>query len=620
MSFISKEDLYFFNQGKLFDSYRIFGAHMQKDKSGNFIGTRFTVWAPHAKEVNVMGEFNNYQAWVHNMKKIDDAGIWSITITDAYEWNSYKYEIKTFDGRNLYKSDPYAFFSSERPETLSKIYDLEGYQWNDKNYLDKRNQNNPYESQMSIYEIHVGSWMTKPNGDFNKYNELVDLLIPYLLENSFTHVELMPVYEHPLDESWGYQGTGYFSATSRYGVPKDLMYFVDKCHEFNIGVILDWVPGHICRDKHGLYMFDGEPLYEYKEKEKRENEVWGTANLDLGKGEVQSFLISNALYWMKYFHVDGFRIDAVSNLIYFLGDSRNGVNDGALEFLKKLSTEVFKEFNNALLIAEDSTAYPKVTHPVHDGGLGFNYKWNMGWMNDTLEYFEKDPVHRKYHHDFITFGIEYAFSENYVLPLSHDEVVHGKKSLVDKMPGDYWQKFANYRSLMGLFFTHPGKTLLFMGGEFAQMHEWKDHSELDWNLLEYPLHNGARRFVRDMNRVVKNEKSLHELDHSYKGFQWLERENRDFSIFSFVRYAKDSDDFTVIILNLTPMVHHHYKVGVPQPGKYYEIINSDSEVYGGSNLFNGEEIFTSEVPMHNMDQSVQMVLSPLSITIIKRGD
>jgi 1,4-alpha-glucan branching enzyme len=323
---------------------------------------------------------------------------------------------------------------------------------------------------------------------------------------------------------------------------------------------------------------------------------------------------------MKYFHVDGFRIDAVSNLIYFLGDSRNGVNDGALEFLKKLSTEVFKEFNNALLIAEDSTAYPKVTHPVHDGGLGFNYKWNMGWMNDTLEYFEKDPVHRKYHHDFITFGIEYAFSENYVLPLSHDEVVHGKKSLVDKMPGDYWQKFANYRSLMGLFFTHPGKTLLFMGGEFAQMHEWKDHSELDWNLLEYPLHNGARRFVRDMNRVVKNEKSLHELDHSYKGFQWLERENRDFSIFSFVRYAKDSDDFTVIILNLTPMVHHHYKVGVPQPGKYYEIINSDSEVYGGSNLFNGEEIFTSEVPMHNMDQSVQIVLSPLSITIIKRGD
>jgi len=620
MSFISKEDLYFFNQGKLFDSYRIFGAHLLKDKTGKFIGTRFTVWAPHAKEVNVMGEFNDFQSWVHNLKKIDEAGIWSITITDAYEWNSYKYEIKTYDGRNLYKSDPYAFFSSERPETLSKIYDLEGYNWNDNAFLKSRDNKNPYESQMSIYEIHLGSWMTKPNGDFNKYNEVVDLLIPYLLDNNFTHVELMPIYEHPLDQSWGYQGTGYYSATSRYGVPKDLMYLVDKCHEFNIGVILDWVPGHICRDNHGLYMFDGEPLFEYKEKEKRENEVWGTANLDLGKGEVQSFLISNALYWMKYFHVDGFRIDAVSNLIYYLGDSSKGVNEGALDFLKKLSTEVFKEFNNALLIAEDSTAYPKVTHPVHDGGLGFNYKWNMGWMNDTLEYFEKDPVHRKYHHDFITFGIEYAFSENYVLPLSHDEVVHGKKSLVNKMPGDYWQKFANYRSLMGLFFTHPGKTLLFMGGEFAQMHEWKDHSELDWNLLNYPLHDGAKRFVRDMNRIVKNEKSLHELDHSYEGFQWIERENNDFSIFSFVRYAKDKNDFVVIVLNLTPMVHHNYKVGVPKAGKYYEIINSDSEVYGGSNIFNGEEIFSSEIPMHNMNQSVQIVLSPLSITIIKCGD
>ena len=620
MSFISKDDLYYFNQGKLYDSYRIFGAHILKDKSGKFKGTRFTVWAPHALEVNVMGEFNDYQAWVHNLNKIDDSGIWSITIKDAYEWNSYKYEIKTYDGRNLYKSDPYAFFSSERPETLSKIYDLDGYEWNDFDFLEKRNQNNPYESQMSIYEIHLGSWMTKPGGGFNKYNELVDLLIPYLLDNNFTHVELMPVVEHPLDQSWGYQGTGYFSATSRYGVPKDLMYFIDQCHKNNIGVILDWVPGHICRDKHGLYMFDGEPLYEYSEEAKRENVVWGTANLDLGKGEVQSFLISNALYWMKYFHVDGFRIDAVSNLIYYLGDASNGVNEGALDFLKKLSTEVFREFNNCLLIAEDSTAYPKVTHPVHEGGLGFNYKWNMGWMNDTLEYFEKDPIHRKYHHDFITFGLEYAFSENYVLPLSHDEVVHGKKSLVNKMPGDYWQKFANYRSLMGLFFTHPGKTLLFMGGEFAQMHEWKDHSELDWNLLNYPLHNGAKRFVRDMNRIVKNEKSLHELDHSQAGFKWLDRDNNDFSIFSFVRYAKNSNDFTVIVLNLTPMVHHNFRVGVPKPGKYFELINSDNGVYGGSNLFNGEDMFSSNVPWNNMEQSIEIVLSPLSITIIKCGD
>lgn len=620
MSIMSKEDLYFFNQGKLYDSYRFFGAHILKDKTGKFIGTKFTVWAPHAKEVNVMGEFNNYQAWVHNLTKVDESGIWSITIKDAFEWNSYKYEIKTFDGRTLFKSDPYAFFSSERPETLSKIYDMDGYQWDDISFMNKRKELNPYESQMSIYEVHLGSWMIKPDGGFNKYNEMVDLLIPYLIKNGFTHIELMPVVEHPLDQSWGYQGTGYFSATSRYGVPKDLMYFVDQCHKFNIGVILDWVPGHICRDDHGLYMFDGEPLYEYSEEAKRENVVWGTANLDLGKGEVQSFLISNALYWMKYFHVDGFRIDAVSNLIYFLGDSSNGTNQGALDFLKKLSIEVFREFNNCLLIAEDSTAYPKVTHPVHEGGLGFNYKWNMGWMNDTLKYFEKDPVHRKYHHDFITFGLEYSFSENYILPLSHDEVVHGKKSLVDKMPGDYWQKFANYRSLMGLLFTHPGKTLLFMGDEFAQMHEWKDHSELDWNLLDYPLHLGANSFVRDMNKIVKSEKSLHELDHNQSGFKWIDSKNNDYSIFSFVRYAKDSNDFTVIILNLTPMVHHNFRIGVPKMGRYYELINSDYLVYGGSNLFNGKDMVSHDIPMHNMDQSIDMILSPLSITIIKCGD
>jgi len=428
--FITKDDLYFYNQGKLYDSYRIFGAHLIKNEDGTIKGTRFTVWAPHAKEVNVLGEFNNYQAWVHNLTKIDDTGVWSILVESAQEWHLYKYQIKTHDGRELYKSDPYAFFSAERPETMSKVYDLEGYNWNDSVYMLERNQSPSYEEQMSIYEVHVGSWMTKPTGDFNKYNELVDHLIPYLLENGYTHVELMPIVEHPLDQSWGYQGTGYYSATSRFGVPKDLMYFVDRCHQNNIKVILDWVPGHICKDAHGLYMFAGEPLYEYSEEWKRENVVWGTANLDLGKGEVQSFLISNALYWMKNFHIDGFRIDAVSNLIYFLGDSSHGVNEGALSFLRNLSTQVFAYFDNALLIAEDSTSFPKVTHPVDQGGLGFNYKWNMGWMNDTLEYFSKDPVYRKFHHHEITFGLTYAFSENFVLPLSHDEVVHGKNLLL----------------------------------------------------------------------------------------------------------------------------------------------------------------------------------------------
>ena len=617
---MTKDDLYFFNQGNLFDAYRIFGAHLKKDQKGNIIGTQFTVWAPHAKEVSVLGEFNNYQAWVHNLTKIDSAGIWSLFIEDAREWHQYQYEIKTHDGKTLYKADPYAFFSAERPDQMSKVYDLEGYHWEDSSYMENRQKTTPYESQMSIYELHLGSWMNKPDGTPHKYNELVDHLIPYLLDNGFTHLELMPVTEHPLDQSWGYQGTGYYSATSRFGVPKDLMYLVDKCHQNDIKVILDWVPGHICRDAHGLYMFDGEPTYEYQEEWKRENVVWGTANFDLGKGEVQSFLISNALFWMKNFHVDGFRIDAVSNIIYFLGDSRHGVNEGALEFLKKLSTQVFKEFDQALLIAEDSTAFPKVTHPVHEGGIGFNYKWNMGWMNDTLEYFEKDPVHRKYHHHNITFGLTYAFSENYVLPLSHDEVVHGKHSLVDKMPGDYWQKFANYRALMGLFFTHPGKTLLFMGGEFAQMHEWKDYTELDWNLLEYPLHACAKRFVSDMNKVVKHHKPLYELDHNKEGFSWIDSNNAEQSVYSFVRYAKDKNDFVIVVLNLTPLVHNNFRLGVPKKGVYKELINSDKDVYGGGNIYNGLPIHSEDIVMHKLDQSIELILSPLSVTILKFGE
>jgi 1,4-alpha-glucan branching enzyme len=462
--------------------------------------------------------------------------------------------------------------------------------------------------------------MTKPDGTYHKYNELVDILIPYLLEHGFTHVELMPIVEHPLDQSWGYQGTGYFSATSRYGVPKDLMYFVDQCHQNGIKVILDWVPGHINRDDHGLYMFDGQPLYEYDEEWKRENVVWGTANLDLGRGEVQSFLISNALFWMKHFHVDGFRIDAVSNLIYFLGDPGNGVNDGAVGFLRSLATQVFLEYPNALLVAEDSSAHPGVTHPVDKGGLGFNYKWNMGWMNDTLKYFEHDPIYRQYHHDNITFGLTYAFSENYVLPLSHDEVVHGKKSLVDKMPGDYWQKFANYRLLMGLFFTHPGKTLLFMGGEFAQMHEWRDTEELDWHLLMYPIHDSAKRFIRDMNLVVKHEPALYQLDHDPRGFQWIDSNNRSQSMFSFARFGKNPDEHVVVVLNMTPLVHHGYRIGVPYKGTYVELINSDKDIYSGSNMFNGEPIFTQDVPMHGFDQSIQMLIPPLGMSILKWKD
>lgn len=617
MQAFKADTLYYFNQGKLIDAYEHFGAHLVKNKEGEIIATRFTVYAPHAKAISVVGEFNNFEGWVHQLSKIDETGIWRIEIAENLEWKAYKYEIHTHDGRTLYKADPYAYFSALRPDTTSKVYDLEGYDWQDKAYMNNRNETSVYQTPMNIYELHVGTWMQKPGGEFHRFNEMVDLLIPYLKENHYTHVELMPIYEHPFDGSWGYQGTGYFSITSRYGVPKDFMYFVDQCHQHDIKVIMDWVPGHICRDAHGLYMFDGQPLYEYRDPHIRENEVWGTANLDLGRGEVQSFLISNALFYMKKYHIDGFRIDAVSNIIYYLGDSRIGENQGALTFLKRLSHEIFNYYDNAILAAEDSTAYPKVTHPVEYGGLGFNYKWNMGWMNDTLKYFEKDPIYRKYHHNDLIFSLHYAFSENYILPLSHDEVVHGKHSLVEKMPGDYWQKFANYRALMGYFYTHPGKTLLFMGGEFGHMHEWKDYTELDWHLLEYPMHQSALKYNRAMMKLVKEEKALHENDHDASGFEWIDQYNADQSIVSFIRYSIAQNEHVVVVINLTPTPYHNYQIGVPARGQYTELINSDKSEYGGSNLFNGTAINTLNEPMHNKPYSIKMTIAPLSVSILK---
>ena len=617
MKKLNADTLYFFNQGELNDAYQHFGAHLVKDQKGNITHTRFTVYAPHAKAVNLVGEFNDYQNWIHQMTKIDASGVYRIEIPENLEWKAYKYEIHTHDGRVLYKSDPYAYFSAYRPDTVSKVYDIEGYQWSDQAYMSEREAFNPYQEPMLIYELHLGTWMQKPGGEFHKYNELVDHLIPYLLKQGYTHVELMPIIEHPFDGSWGYQGTGYYSATSRYGVPKDLMYFIDQCHQNNLKVILDWVPGHICKDAHGLYMFDGQPLYEYRDPFIRENIEWGTANLDLGRGETQSFLISNALFWMKYFHIDGFRIDAVSNIIYYLGDARHGENQGAIHFLRKLSSKVFDYYKSALLIAEDSTAYPKVTHPVEYGGLGFNYKWNMGWMNDTLKYFQKDPIYRKFHHDQLIFSLHYTYSEQYILPLSHDEVVHGKRSLVEKMPGDYWQKFANYRALMGYFYTHPGKNLLFMGQEFGQMHEWKDSSELDWHLLNYPMHDAVHRFNRDFNLLVRHEGALHELDHDRNGFKWIDQHNADQSILSYARFAKNLKDHVIVVLNLTPNVYHQYRLGVPSSGTYYEVINSDKDIYGGSNQFNGLPIHTQNVHSHNYDQSIEMLISPLSVTVLK---
>ncbi len=612
---LNADTLYYFNQGDLIDAYTVFGAHLIRDDKGTITHTRFTVYAPHAKHVSVVGEFNQYQDWVHQMHKVNDVGVFQIEIAENLEWKAYKYFIETHDGRRLYKADPYAYYSGYRPETTSKVYDINHYQWQDQAYMTTRPS--PYDKPLNIYELHLGTWMRKPNGNYHTYNELVDLLIPYLKKHHYTHVEFMPLVEHPLDQSWGYQGTGYYSATSRYGVPKDLMYLIDKLHQHGFGVLLDWVPGHICKDPHGLYMFDGQPLYEYRDPFIRENIEWGTANLDLGRGETQSFLISNALFWMKYFHIDGFRVDAVSNIIYYLGNANNGINEGAIGFLRKLSKQIFKENNHALLVAEDSSAYPKVTHPIEAGGLGFNYKWNMGWMNDTLRYFQKDPIHRKYHHDDITFSLHYAFFENFILPLSHDEIVHGKRTLVEKMPGDYWQKFANYRALMGYFYTHPGKNLLFMGQEFGHMHEWKDYTELDWVLLDFPMHQKIDAYNITFSKLIKEEKALHELDHSLEGFQWIDRDNKDQSILSFIRYAKEKHNHIVVILNLTPIVHHDFHIGVPYKGVYKEILSSDKDIFGGSNLYNGSPCQTFDEPNHGFDQSISIIVPPLSITLLK---
>ena len=611
---VDSTDLYFFNQGKLHDAYRVFGAHLIKDEEGKILGTEFTVWAPHAKEVNVVGEFNNWEGWKNNLHKIDNAGIWRLYVPNVGEWARYKYEIKTFDGRTLYKSDPYAFFSANRPETESKVYDIDGYHWNDKKWFDTKKK--VYNEPMVIYEVHLGSWRRR-NGEFIKFNEIADELIFYLEANGFTHVEFMPIYEHPLDDSWGYQGTGYYSATSRFGVPKDLMYLIDRLHQANIGVIIDWVPGHICRDPHGLYMFDGEPLYEYQEAWMRENEVWGTANMDLGKGEVQSFLISNALFWMKYFHVDGFRVDAVANLIYYLGNKNIGTNYGAIDFLRNLSRTIFAVDDRVLLMAEDSTAHEGVTRPVDMGGLGFNYKWNMGWMNDVLRYFSKDPIYRKYHHNDITFGLTYAFSEQFVLPFSHDEVVHGKGSLINKMPGDYWQKFANLRLLFGFWATHPGKKLLFMGGEFGQFNEWAFKKEIDWNLYDFSAHETLNIFFKDIVKLYKNEPALYKTDHKNSGFAWIDSSNAEQSIFSFIRYSENFDDHLVIIMNCTPVVYHGYEVGVPGVGEYEEIINSDKIIYGGSGQYNGLSMKVFEDGRHNQPHHIKMLIPPLGISVLK---
>ncbi len=611
----TEHDVHLFHEGRLYESYKTFGAHLQEE--GGVKGTRFSVWAPHASKVSVIGDFNNWNGNKHEMEKVNEEGIWSLFVPELGEKELYKYEIHTAYGQVLLKADPYAFYSEVRPNTASVIYNIEGYKWNDQKWFRNKKKKNVYAEPVSIYELHFGSWKKKEDGTFYTYAELAELLIPYVLEHNFTHIEIMPLVEHPYDRSWGYQGTGYYSPTSRYGTPQELMYFIDQCHQNGIGVLLDWVPGHYCKDAHGLYMFDGQPVYEYQDPHVQENPVWGTANFDLGKPEVRSFLISNALFWMKYYHVDGFRVDAVANMLYWKAGGQFQKNEYAVAFLQKLNEAVFTEDPTVLMIAEDSTDWPLVTAPTYEGGLGFNYKWNMGWMNDILKYMECEPEHRKYIHDKVTFSLLYAYSENFVLPLSHDEVVHGKKSLLNKMPGDYWRKFAQLRLLYGYFMTHPGKKLLFMGGEFGQFDEWKDLEDLDWNLQDFEMHRLMQKYYKELSALYKRSKPLWQLDHTHEGFQWIDADNRDQSIFSFIRKGEKEDDLLVVVCNFTEKVYTDYKVGVPAFANYNEILNSDAVEYGGSGQINKKRLKTIQKPYHNQPCHVEMTIPPFGVSILR---
>ncbi|TVP85891.1 MAG: 1,4-alpha-glucan branching protein GlgB [Acholeplasmataceae bacterium] len=611
MQYVSDHEVNDFLLGRSDHLHTWLGAHLIKDEAGVIVATRFTVYAPNAKEVRLISSHNNYEGWRHVLTKIHHQGVWRIIIPENLEWTTYKYEIHTHAGTVLYKADPFAFFAEERPGTASKVYDIDHYEWRDQPWFEKKQK--VYQEPMLIYEVHLGSWRHK-YGAFKTYNEIVDELIAYVKDQGFTHVELMPVYEYPLDASWGYQGTGYFAATSRYGVPKDLMYFIDRMHAEGIGIIMDWVLGHICKDAHGLSYFDGTPLYEFDDQHRRENVTWGTNNLDFGKGIARSFMLSALTFWMDVFHVDGYRIDAVSNLIYYLGDRSVGVNHEAINFLRQLSYHLFGKDDRVLFMAEDSTDYPQVTHPISDGGVGFNYKWNMGFMNDVLKYFKEDPLHRKYHHDKITFGLVYAFNEQFILPFSHDEVVHMKGSLVNKMPGDYFQKLAQWRLLLTLWMTHPGKKLLFMGQEFASFSEWAFESELDWHLFDYPAHQQANRFFKDLAGVYRHHDALFRDDHHPRTFQWSVVDDANQSVFA---YCRESDKETlVVVLNMTPNVHQTYDIGVPYPGAYEEILNSDKTIYFGSGQYNGVPLETIAEKRQQHDQHLKVKLGPLAGLIL----
>jgi 1,4-alpha-glucan branching enzyme len=626
---LSDYDLHLFSEGTHLRAWEKLGAHVMT--IGVITGVHFAVWAPNAQRVSVIGDFNRWDGRVHPMRRLVPTGVWELFVPDLAVGSSYKYEVRTPDGHLLEKSDPYAQYFEIPPNSASIIDGGSTYQWGDEQWLNERSSfGGWHDLPMSIYEVHLGSWRRVPEEGhrFLTYRELARDLIPYVRDLGYTHIELMPIMEHPFAGSWGYQVIGFFAPTSRFGTPDDFRFFVDECHRQGVGVILDWVPGHFPKDRHGLARFDGTALYEHADPRQGEHQEWGTLIFNYGRTEVRSFLLSSALYWLQEFHIDGLRVDAVASMLYldysrpageWIPNQYGGrENLEAVDFLQRLNTVTHGRAPGTITVAEESTEWQAVSHPTYIGGLGFTFKWNMGWMHDILEYVRQDPIHRRWHHNRITFSMIYSFTENFVLPFSHDEVVHEKRSMLDKMPGDVWQKHATLRALYGYMFGHPGKKLMFMGSEFGQWREWDHDSSLDWHLLAEPLHQGLQRWVRDLNATYRRERSLHEVDFVGQGFTWIDCQDNENSVISLIRRARDARDFAVIVVNFTPIPRPGYLVGVPEGGWYRELLNSDAALYGGSNMGNRGGLHTQPVAAHGYEQSLSLLVPPLGFVLLKK--
>jgi 1,4-alpha-glucan branching enzyme len=638
-SIFSDFDLYLFGQGKHYHIYEKMGAHLRTIEG--VTGVNFAVWAPNAQVVSVIGDFNDWQRGVTPMRlRHIDLGVWECFVPGLEAGAVYKYAIiSRFHNYMVDKTDPYGFAAELRPQNASIVADIQRHQWQDDTWFEQRSQRQQFSSPISIYEVHLGSWRHVPERHqegaaeedrFMTYRELAQALAAYVKDTGFTHVELLPITEHPLDASWGYQVTGYYAPTSRFGTPEDFQYFVDYMHQQGIGVILDWVPSHFPKDGHALSYFDGTHLYEYADSRKGEHKDWGTYVFDYGRSEVRNFLVANALFWLREYHIDGLRVDAVASMLYldYMRPDGEWVSNQyggrehleAVTFLRQLNEAVYAEVPDTITVAEESTSWPLVSRPTYIGGLGFSFKWNMGWMHDMLEYMHMDPIHRRYHHNNITFSLMYAYSENFILPLSHDEVVHLKGSLLTKMPGDLWQRFANLRAFFGYMWGHPGKKLLFMGGEFGQWHEWNEAESLDWHLLESPSdpqHAQLQQFVRDLNALYQQEPALSALDTDPQGFSWIDPHDSDNSVISFIRRSPKPEEMLIFICNFTPVPRFGYRVGVPDPGNYYEILNSDHTRYGGSGIINDQPMPSAPTYWQSCPHSLLLTLPPLATIILK---